>query len=140
MEGLTNGAGAGVYGHAGSSSSASYGVYGFSPGGAGVFGYDSTNGAGVLGSSVGGVGVKGVSAGPNAWGGYFTNTATGGWAVSAAATGSTALQAISVSGNRRGSRNEQHLGSTHRGIDRNGARTSCTRRRAWFGQRYRRLL
>jgi hypothetical protein len=98
MEGLTNGAGAGVYGHAGSSSSASYGVYGFSPGGAGVFGYDSTNGAGVLGSSVGGVGVKGVSAGPNAWGGYFTNTATGGWAVSAAATGSTALQAISVSG------------------------------------------
>ena len=72
VEGVTKGSGAGLYGHSSSSSITSYGVYGFSPGGAAVYGYNSSFGAGVQGASVYG------------YGGYFT-----------AANGETALGATS---------------------------------------------
>jgi len=97
LEGISDGAGAGVYGHAASVSTTSYGIYGFSPGGAGVYGYDSQKGAGVLGSSLNGDGIKGVSAGSETYAGYFSNTGSGG-AIYAQAAGGTAVKATSTNG------------------------------------------
>jgi hypothetical protein len=97
LEGVTDVTGAGIYGHAASGNTNSYGVYGFSPGGAGVYGYDAQTGAGVLGSSMNGDGVEGISAGSQTYGGYFTNTGSGG-ALYAQAVGGTAVKAISSSG------------------------------------------
>ena len=65
VEGITDGSGAGLYGHSGSGSVTSYGVYGFSPGGAGVYGYNNKAGTGVLGASVNGSGVKGETSFPS---------------------------------------------------------------------------
>ncbi len=69
IEGITDGLGAGVYGHSSyAGSGASYGVYGFSggagPAGSGVYGY-STSGRGVLGASPDGNGVTGTTAFPS---------------------------------------------------------------------------
>ncbi|MGR4064343.1 MAG: hypothetical protein ACLQPV_02710 [Vulcanimicrobiaceae bacterium] len=72
VEGITDGSGSGLYGHSGSTSATSYGVYGFSPGGAGVYGYNSRSGSGVLGVSTTGPGVRGAS--PNADGVLGTTT------------------------------------------------------------------
>jgi hypothetical protein len=97
VEGLAYGKGAGLYGHAGSTSITAYGVYGSSAGGAGIYGYNNGSGSGVLGSSVSGYGVKGVSASNTAPGGYFTNTGTGD-ALDAASTGGYAISASSTNG------------------------------------------
>ncbi len=94
MEGITDGSGAGVYGHAGSASITSYGVYGFSAGGAGLYGYASGSGNGVYGSSVNGYGVEGITANGGSLGGYFTN-AGGGEALQASSSDSVGLEAIS---------------------------------------------
>ncbi|MGR4065498.1 MAG: hypothetical protein ACLQPV_08615 [Vulcanimicrobiaceae bacterium] len=61
IEGITDGQGAGVYGHAASTSSGSNGVYGFSSAGNGVYGYASTTGNGVYGAATNGAGVRGGS-------------------------------------------------------------------------------
>jgi hypothetical protein len=71
LEGITDGSGAGVYGHSGSGSVTSYGVYGFSPGGAGVYGYTNKTGSGVLGVSAKGNGVLGETSFPSGFVGPF---------------------------------------------------------------------
>ena len=70
---MTKGKGAGLYGHSGSSSITSYGVYGFSPGGAGVYGFDSNAGDGVLGASSRGNGIHGETSSPSEQGLSFQN-------------------------------------------------------------------
>jgi len=65
VEGITDGSGAGLYGHSGSGSVTSYGVYGFSPGGAGVYGYTNKTGSGVLGVAAKGNGVLGETSFPS---------------------------------------------------------------------------
>ena len=63
VEGVAEGAGAGIYGHSsynGSGGSA-YGVYGYASNGSGVYGYAGTYGRGVFGASNQGDGVEGTT-------------------------------------------------------------------------------
>ncbi len=78
MEGIAQGAGAGVYGHSSyTGGSNSYGVYGFSTSGSGVYGYANTSGHGVLGVSVSGDAVEGKSASGNGVIGQTASTLSG---------------------------------------------------------------
>ena len=67
IEGITDGTGAGVYGHSSytGSGSGSYGVYGYSATGSGVYGYAKTTGHGVIGYSLSGAAVEGKSTSGN---------------------------------------------------------------------------
>ena len=119
IEGVADGSGAGLYGHSGSASVTSYGVYGFSPGGAGVYGYDTKSGSGVLGVSAKGNGVLGETSFPSGFvgslqeagvlgedlstdGGYWdagvVGTTRNGYGVFASATGGTGVEASSTTG------------------------------------------